>query len=91
MANLKIDINAVNLSLADLKRQLNRLEFVESKLRDGLGEGWESENATKVNEKLEEFHSGITKIRMSIDSIYSAVSRYKTNVTEVDSNSVKLT
>ena len=90
MANLRIDITEVNSALASLQGQLMRLEVVDNKLRDGLGHGWESINADKVNEKLGAFHESVGKIRISIGSIKSAVSQYKTNVTEVDTNSVKL-
>ena len=88
MANLRIDITAVNSALASLQGQLTRLEVLDSKLRDGLGKGWESANADKVNEKLTAFHESVGKIRESITSIKVAVSQYKSNVQEVDSKTV---
>jgi len=88
MANLHIDVTAVNSALASLKGQLMRLEALDGRLRDGLGKGWESANADKVNEKLSAFHESVGKIRESIASIKGAVSQYKSNVQEVDSKTV---
>jgi len=88
MASLKIDVAVVNAAVTDLNTQLGKLETMEGKLLSGLGSGWESENANIVNEKLEAFHLAVGKIRTSIASINAAVSQYKTNVSEVDSNTV---
>ena len=90
MANLKIDLYEVNCRLVDLRRQLNRLERVQSKLLTGFGEGWKSSNADKVNEELNAFQESVGKIKESIASIEEAVDTYKKNVSEIDKNTVSL-
>ena len=88
MVKLNIEIVNVNSALASLQGQLMQLEAVDGKMRDGLGAGWQSANADKVNAKLSAFHDSVGKIRDSIASIKGAVSQYKSNVQEVDKNTV---
>lgn len=86
MTKLSIDIEAVNTGVLGIQQSLDELVAWQSKLVDSFGSGWESDNASKVNEKLASVKASIDTIKASVDSIKNAVAQYKENVVTVDSS-----
>lgn len=83
---LEFDLEVVENGIRGVSQSLDELVTWQSNLGDSFGEGWQSENATKINEKLASVKESIGTIRKNIENIKNQVEQYKTNVKNVDAS-----
>ena len=86
MAKLEFDLAEVGSGILGISQSLDELVAWQKNLVDNFGEGWQSDNATKVNNKLASVKESIGTIKNNIESIKNQVIKYKENVSKVDSS-----
>lgn len=83
---LEFDLEVVEAGIKGINQSLDELVAWQGKLDDSFREGWESDNATKINEKLASVKESVGTIKRNIENIKNQVELYKTNVKNVDAS-----
>lgn len=84
MAKLYIELNAVESSVATIKKETERLDIMLRNIQGDFSGAWESERASKVAAELQAMRENIVTIKNSTNSIADAVEQYRGNVQKAD-------